>query len=489
MSPQVTKANLIDKIGLYSTAQTSAFVYVTDASASSTDAKFTKIDDIGYYYFDGTIWQKMKGAGGTPALDKWDLNGNTISSGQFLGTLNAVALQFKYNNANAGFLNDLNTSYGVNALPLTTSGTNNAALGINVLSANTTGTNNAAIGNNALVNNTTGANNTAIGLNALRANITKGDNVAIGTYALQANNANNNVAIGSGAMTTNTVGNLNVAIGRSALALNLNTNSSTAVGAYALANSTGASNTAIGNNALGDTQDASGNTAIGSSAVGSNKTGASNIGIGNNSLNGNISGSRNIGIGIGSLNINDLSGENVAIGHSTFSNLKNTVAGADYNVAVGNGSGSQLFTGRNNTFIGGRSGATAGGLTALSYATAIGAQATVGANNSIVLGRSTSAGNTDKVAIGIDIPTNALHIKSAKDPLRLEGVQVATTSLPVLVIAADGTVYKAAGTVAAKDSSTDNISTLKSIIDQQAAQVRILTQKLDHLISKVNSLK
>ena len=53
----------------------------------------------------------MKGSGGAAPVDKWDLNGNAITDGQFLGTTNNQTLQFKYNNLNAGFINNKNTSF------------------------------------------------------------------------------------------------------------------------------------------------------------------------------------------------------------------------------------------------------------------------------------------------------------------------------------------------------------------------------------------
>ena len=50
----------------YTTAQTGAIVYVNDITGGSTHAKTVKITKIGYYYFDGAIWQGMGGGGELP---------------------------------------------------------------------------------------------------------------------------------------------------------------------------------------------------------------------------------------------------------------------------------------------------------------------------------------------------------------------------------------------------------------------------------------
>ncbi|MDR0830439.1 MAG: hypothetical protein LBN95_10080 [Prevotellaceae bacterium] len=87
MMPRLTLVALADKDAMYSTAQTSAMVYVTDATPSITASEKTKnVTAIGYYYFDGTFWQAAKGSGGTTVDAD---NGLTLSNDSVLlgGTL------------------------------------------------------------------------------------------------------------------------------------------------------------------------------------------------------------------------------------------------------------------------------------------------------------------------------------------------------------------------------------------------------------------
>lgn len=521
MAPRVTKSNLISKTGVYSTPQTSAIVYVTDASATSTDAKFTSIDAVGYYYFDGLVWVKMRYV--PEPIYKWDLNGNAITDGQFLGTTNNQTLQFKYNNLNAGFINNKNTSYGADALPFTTSvtGIGNVAFGIEVLKANTTGSNNAAIGNLALVNNTTGVNNVAVGYNTLNTNVVGDFNVAIGANALSKNegpNSNNNTAVGNNALannttsgnntavgsnaaTANTVGNLNTAIGRDALASNINSNSNTAVGSSALSKNTVANNTGIGSSAFPANSSGSANTGLGFRAGYVNTTGSNNVALGAHSLLGNTTGSRNIAIGQNSMTSSDVASDIVAIGNSSFNFLKNTT-GNDYNTALGSGSGKIIVTGTNNTFIGGNTsggaisnnstvvgaGSTIG-VTSLNYATALGSDAIVTQSNSVILGRT-----NDSVGVGTTAPSNKLHVVATTHPIRLEGLQTASSILPVLVVDENGVIYKSGvlNTFAAPSTTVttdfNEINILKATVEEQGKQIEDIKKENESLKIQLQSI-
>lgn len=511
MAPRVAKSNLISKTGVYSTPQTSAIVYVTDASATSTDAKFTSIDAVGYYYFDGLVWVKMRYV--PEPIYKWDLNGNAITDGQFLGTTNNQTLQFKYNNLNAGFINDKNTSYGADALPFTTSvtGTGNVAFGIGVLKANTTGNNNAAIGNLALVNNTTGIDNVAVGYNTLNTNVVGNSNVAIGTNALSKSdglNSNfntavghnaltnntingNNTAVGANALFANTAGNQNTGVGRGALEGNLTSNSNTAVGYNALNKNTFQNNTAVGSNALTASFNGTSNTAIGRASAIVNYSGSNNVAVGDSSLKGNTNGNRNISIGVNSMAFSDVASDIVSIGHSSFNLLKNT-SGSDYNTALGSDSGKIIATGKNNTFIGGNtSGAAisnnstvvgAGstiGATSLVFATVLGSGATVTQSNSVILGRT-----NDSVGVGTTAPSNKLHVVATTHPIRVEGLQTASSILPVLVVDENGVIYKS-GSVSARTPSDTVIDQLKQQIEAQQVEIKALSQKLEEVLLKL----
>jgi len=57
LPPRITRVNLINKTG-YGTDQTGAIIYVTDLSGTP-NAQTINITEIGYYYFDGTVWKKL----------------------------------------------------------------------------------------------------------------------------------------------------------------------------------------------------------------------------------------------------------------------------------------------------------------------------------------------------------------------------------------------------------------------------------------------
>ena len=68
IAPRLTLAQLKAADARYLDAQTGAIVYVTDATGGTT-AKTANVTAAGYYYFDGTVWQKM---GGMVAADMPD---------------------------------------------------------------------------------------------------------------------------------------------------------------------------------------------------------------------------------------------------------------------------------------------------------------------------------------------------------------------------------------------------------------------------------
>jgi endosialidase-like protein len=103
---------------------------------------------------------------------------------------------------------------GVQALNLSTTGSDNTAHGWFSLFSNTSGVQNTANGFNALNQNTTGDSNTAMGYEALFSNTTGAANTAHGFFALLSNTeGDSNTAIGDVALANNTTGSLNTAIG------------------------------------------------------------------------------------------------------------------------------------------------------------------------------------------------------------------------------------------------------------------------------------
>lgn len=57
--PRITRTQLINKTA-YSTAQLGAMLFVTDLSGSTNTAT-ANVTEVGYYYFDGSSWQRIAG--------------------------------------------------------------------------------------------------------------------------------------------------------------------------------------------------------------------------------------------------------------------------------------------------------------------------------------------------------------------------------------------------------------------------------------------
>lgn len=128
----------------------------------------------------------------------------------------------------------------------------------------------------------------------------------------------------------------------------------------------------------------------------------------------------------------------VAVGSQALGN-----SAGNNNVGIGASSGRLLQTGSFNTFLGDTTGVVVGA-GAINNATAIGKNATVGASNSMVLGG--TGVDAVNVGIGMNVPTNTLHVKPLLtfDPLRVEGVKPSTAVTDkTLVIDTNGVVKTA----------------------------------------------
>ncbi|MBF0577152.1 hypothetical protein [Dysgonomonas sp. GY617] len=97
IAPRLKRSEVIAKDAKYTTDQTGTIVYVTDVSGTITP-KTANIDKIGYYYFDGVLWQPFTSTSGGSTND-WTLTGNagTSPSTNFLGTTDNTDLVFKTN--------------------------------------------------------------------------------------------------------------------------------------------------------------------------------------------------------------------------------------------------------------------------------------------------------------------------------------------------------------------------------------------------------
>jgi len=162
-------------------------------------------------------------------------------------------------------------------------------------------------------------------------------------------------------------------------------------------NITGRGNTGLGNGALWANTTGTNNTAVGLSALALGTEGWGNVGIGEDALmwTGNASGGDfNASLGTYSLYSNTSGNGNVAIGHLAGGGAHNGEVGVEYNV-----------TGSNNIFIGYQSRPTT---SALQNAMAIGYEARVSQNNSLVLGG--TGANAVSVGIGTTAPIKTLEV-------------------------------------------------------------------------------
>lgn len=343
-------------------------------------------------YLDGTIFMhngtRLGGSPNNTFLGR-EAGLNEMGSGANVG----IGYRSMMNNTTG----TNNTAIGLEALHSNSSGGANVAVGFAALHFNLVGEGNVAVGINTLYSNT-GYNNTATGFEAMSLNTTGAYNVASGSHALQFNTTGySNVAIGADALSKGSIKNNIVAIGDSALMNNGFSASSstqgtnnTAVGSKAGMKLTkGNNSTYIGWQSGYNSTTGNANTAVGASSLFSNTTGSDNIAMGVDALYSNTKGAYNTVIGKGAGYANTTGNANVSLGvRSLFSNISGI-----RNTAIGDSAG---FTskGSYNTFLGAFADVTGSGLT---NATAIGYNAKVSTDNTIVLGDATTPTN---VAIG-----------------------------------------------------------------------------------------
>ncbi|MBD2700571.1 bZIP transcription factor [Spirosoma sp. BT702] len=208
---------------------------------------------------------------------------------------------------------------------------------------------NLPTGFNVLVNNqtyikqpTAGSSNVYMGLNAG----TSGggtNNLAIGTNAGPAITAggNNNVFLGSGAGASNTTGTANVFIGANAGLSNLTGTGNMFIGQLAGLSTTGSYNLFLGNSSGQQTTGGAGNTFIGNGSGYANTSGQNNTYIGNSAgFTGNATGQANTFIGYGAGTNGPNVNNSTAIGVNAVVTADNSIiigaANAAWKVGIGN---------------------------------------------------------------------------------------------------------------------------------------------------------
>ncbi|WCO00661.1 tail fiber domain-containing protein [Psychroserpens ponticola] len=360
------------------TAATSLLIYNINAAVTGGNG-------IGYYYFNGTIWEKLITSGSN--IEKIDdlIDGKSDSD----GTQNGSSIYLGINSGlNDDSSDNKNVGIGFEAMITNISGYNNSTIGYQSLYSNTTGSGNAANGFHALTNNTVGNWNVANGYRSLFSNIGGNNNTANGNQSLfnNTNGYNNsvngyesmysnltghdNTASGLQSLYSNTFGGNNTAFGVRAMYLNINGSDNAATGDRSLySNTSGRFNTANGSasmsgNTSGDFNTASGyqsllrntqgnnNTANGSLSMFSNTLGHDNAVNGFRALYYNLDGDFNTASGSFSLFFNSTGNQNIGLGHeSLFTNTTGS-----YNIGIGSRTGSGNSTGSHNIYLGHNSG-------------------------------------------------------------------------------------------------------------------------------------
>ena len=269
------------------------------------------------------------------------------------------------------------TFVGFGAGDANTVGTFNSFLGSLAGNSNTNGDQNTFVGGWAGRYNTTGYHNTFVGVGSGQANTTAAYNTFVGTDSgLQNTEGFGNVFIGASAGSGNTTGDRNVFIGQSA----------------GIVNGTGNDNFGLGNAALFRLVNSGNNVAIGSATLSYSVSGTYNIAIGSDAMSTqNASGTGNVSIGAFAgyatgaganynVNIGELAGAAISSGDGNV--LVGYYAGRQSGASPADAN--QVTTGSNTTFIGTQAGY--GSATQRVNVTAIGYQAYVDADNTVVLG-------------------------------------------------------------------------------------------------------
>jgi hypothetical protein len=312
-------------------------------------------------------------------------------------------------------LGDYNTFLGHYSGGNNTTGYGNSFVGYHSGEANTTGSSNTFFGKDAGLKNSVGSQNTFIGRNA--GSLSNGNtNTFIGHAAGQANKTGSqNVVIGKAASLLSQ-GDGNVIIGHESGHWGGGNNSENAIIGYksgyyntgnynvflgsesGFSNSVGQGNSFLGQRAGRNNTVGPYNTFVGSEAGYENTIGSDNAFLGNKAGYHNKTGYNNIYVGKESGYSSTFGSANAFLGFQ--SGYLNTEG--NKNVFFGNGAGYTNTIGQKNTYLG----YGVIGSSSLINATAIGAEAFVDADSSLVLG------NKANVGIGVSAPAFQLHLST-----------------------------------------------------------------------------
>lgn len=171
---------------------------------------------------------------------------------------------------------------------------------------------------------------------------------------------------------------------------------------------TGIGNCAVGTDTMQSLTSGQFNVSLGDGSLESLTSGNQNTSLGVNTLNQAINAQNNVAIGFESLAQITNSSSNVGVGQATFAFM----TAGNFNTACGFAAGTSFANFTDCTFLGSQANSDASGYI---NATAIGANAVVGASNSLVLG------NNAKVGIGTSTPSETLEVASATSSIFCNG--------------------------------------------------------------------
>ncbi|MEI6487787.1 MAG: tail fiber domain-containing protein, partial [Bacteroidota bacterium] len=273
-------------------------------------------------------------------------------------------------------------------------GTYNVAVGYHALNGNSVGTtqvNNVALGSEAGFKNQSGQDNVFVGNLSGYSNISGSYNLFFGNNAGNNNTSGyNNIFMGDHAGYLNTIGDNNFFVGINSGHDNINGYQNTFLGASSGEhNINGHFNLFVGYYSGNSNVTGAGNSFIGYNAGLNNNSGSDNSFVGGHAGSKCISGTGNSCFGLAAGDDLNPSGSNgITTGHD--------------NTMIGMGTGGLIAVGDRNTYLGAYSGASGD----FSNSSALGSNAIVGANNSMVLGD-----NSVNVGIGTSVPTKKLDIR------------------------------------------------------------------------------
>jgi hypothetical protein len=420
-------------------------------------------------------------------------NATSVVAGQFsnftlLGA-NSAFFGYKAGQATNGF-SQANTFIGSEAGELTTSGGNNTFVGRDSGLSNTSGSLNSFFGSSAGQSNTTadansffgyesgflnstGTRNSYFGFQSGRQSATANDNSFFGYQAGNATTGGNNSFFGSLAGSATTTGNNNSFLGADAGKLNTSGFRNSFFGSGAgFENTVGFQNSFFGVLSGTNNTDGNRNSFFGDSAGFLNTTGFSNSFFGVTAGLSNVSGVNNSFFGT------DAGRNNTADNNSFFGRsaglantggTRNVFFGLDagrFNIGgggnsfVGTSAGSNNTTGANNTAVGDSANFNA---TNLTFASAIGAGATVSTSNTVVLGRP-----VDLVLAPNLLQVNTLGAAGSTSLCRNAALQISTCT--------PGNIAEPQNKESLNELRTQNLQMLEQLKAQQA-QIAEQTEK------------